>query len=50
MPAGHTRVSRSMARLAGISSQDALSQTNRLLDAGVNLIKIAMDSESTSDQ
>jgi len=44
VPAGYPMVPWGMAGLAVTSPQDAISQTNRLLDAGADIIKIALDS------
>jgi len=44
VPGGYPMVPWGMAGLAVASPQDAISQTNRLLDAGADLIKIAIDS------
>jgi imidazolonepropionase-like amidohydrolase len=44
VPGGYPMVPWGMAGLAVTSPQDAISQTNRLLDRGADLIKIAMES------
>ncbi len=44
VPGGYPMVPWGMAGLAVASPQDAISQTNRLLDAGADIIKIALDS------
>jgi imidazolonepropionase-like amidohydrolase len=44
VPGGYPMVPWGMAGLAVTSHQDAISQTNWLLDAGADLIKIAIDS------
>jgi imidazolonepropionase-like amidohydrolase len=47
VPGGYPMVPWGMAGLAVTSPQDAISQTNRLLDAGADIIKIAIDSGGT---
>ena len=44
VPGGYPMVPWGMAGLAVTSPQDAIAQTNRLLDAGADVIKIALDS------
>jgi len=44
VPGGYPMVPWGMAGLAVTSPQDAIAQTNRLLDAGADIIKIAIDS------
>ena len=43
VPGGYPMVPWGMAGLAVTSPQDAISQTNRLLDSGADLVKIAID-------
>jgi len=47
VPGGYPMVPWGMAGLAVTSPQDAISQTNRLLDTGADIIKIAIDSGGT---
>ena len=47
VPGGYPMVPWGMTALAVTSPQDAISQTNKLLDGGADIIKIALDSGGT---